>query len=440
MKKDLDYMRMAIDASRKCHGEDGRVHPRVGVVIVKDGKVLSVSYRGEDGPGEHAEYTALEKKLADQILAGATVYTTLEPCTTRNHPKLPCADRLVERKVAKVVIGMLDPNPQITGKGQRKLRDANIITEFFPSDLMAEVEELNRDFTRYQKRQDEGPIASEEMIKRNASRRLDDWYRGLNRIYWNQNFQREPSTIFAHLVEVVGGLSSLASNKRKTGIEPEGHIVKAFAWWIALCGKVGVKSVEDMLWDKFPAACPYCQEERHNPDVCTERKAASGGPPWQALATLGATKTRPTRLRGWQLMFSTIYPAQQTEEFGPSFARLTEELGELAEAVRVFRAEPGYFLSEASDVFAWLMHIQNIIDSRACVLIAMRGDALERAFCKAYPDSCPACGKRQCACPPILASTIGRIAHEVPTSRGSFGDKGRFMTPDLASRHFQEDV
>lgn len=207
-----------------------------------------------------------------------------------------------------------------------------------------------------------------------------------------------------------------------------------------MCGKVGVKSVEDMLWDKFPAVCPYCQEERHNPDVCSERKAAAGGPPWQDLARLGARKARPTRLREWQLMFSAIYPAQQTEEFGPSFARLAEELGELAEAVRVFRSEPGYFLSEASDVFAWLMHIQNIIDSRGSVLIAARGDALERTFCKSYPDSCPACGKRQCACPPILASTIGRIAHEVPTGRGSFGDQGRFMTPDLASRHFQEDI
>jgi NTP pyrophosphatase (non-canonical NTP hydrolase) len=139
----------------------------------------------------------------------------------------------------------------------------------------------------------------------------------------------------------------------------------------------------------------------------------------------------------WQLMYSTIYPAQQTEEYGPSFARLTEELGELAESVRVFRAEPGYFLSEAADVFAWLMHIQNIVDSRNGVQSTSRGEALELAFSKAYPDSCIACGKRQCACPPILPSTIGRIAHEVPTNRGSFNDEGRFMTPDRASKFFQ---
>ena len=438
MQTDLDFMRMAIDASRSCKSEDGKPRPKVGAVVVKDGKVLAVSHRGELEPGEHAEFTALEKRLPDDILAGATIYTTLEPCTTRNHPKVPCADRLIERKVARVVIGMLDPNPDITGKGQRRLRDANIQTDLFTPDLMAEVEELNRDFTRYQKRQDEGPALSAALIQQNLSRSLDDWYKVSNRIFWNQNFQRDPSAIFAHLVEVVGGLSSLASSKKKAGTNPETFIVKALAWWLALCGKVGVKSVEDMLWDKFPRVCPYCQEPRHNPDVCTERKAASGGPPWPQLATLGTKGTRPKRLKEWQLMYSTIYPAQQTEEFGPSFARLTEELGELAEAVRVFRAEPGYFLSEAADVFAWLMHIQNIVDSKAQVPSAKRGEALETAFAKAYPDGCTACGKRQCACPPILRSTIGRIAHEVPPGRGSFGEEGRFMTPDLASKFFQD--
>src|ERR1035437_558734 len=145
---DRKFARLAIEEARKSVPEaDGKTHPRVGAVVVKNRQVLATAHRGE-AEGNHAEYFALEKKLADAVVAGATVYTTLEPCTTRNHPKIPCVERLVERKVGRVVIGMLDPDPRIRGLGQRKLRSANIITDLFPHDLMAEVEELNREFTR----------------------------------------------------------------------------------------------------------------------------------------------------------------------------------------------------------------------------------------------------------------------------------------------------
>ncbi len=146
---DYKFARLAIDEARKSVAEnDGRPHPMVGAVIVKNGQLLATAHRGEVA-GNHAEYMVLERKLADSAVAGATVYTTLEPCTTRNHPKIPCADRLIERKIGRVVIGMLDPDPRITGRGQRRLRDANIITELFSHDLMAEVEELNREFARH---------------------------------------------------------------------------------------------------------------------------------------------------------------------------------------------------------------------------------------------------------------------------------------------------
>jgi pyrimidine deaminase RibD-like protein len=144
---DRTYARLAIDEARKSVPEDERVHPRVGVVVVKDGKILASAHRGEI-PECHAEYIALEKKLADIPLFGATVYTTLEPRTSRKHPKVPCADRLAERRVGRVVIGMLDRDIRICGRGQWALRKAGIATALFPPDLMAEVEELNREFVR----------------------------------------------------------------------------------------------------------------------------------------------------------------------------------------------------------------------------------------------------------------------------------------------------
>ena len=142
------YMEMAIDRASRSVREEDRPRPHVGVVVVKARDVLATAFRGERKAGEHAEYTALEGILENASIAGATVYTTLEPCTTRNHPKVPCAERLIERKVGRVVIGMLDPDPRITGQGVRLLRDANIEVELFPGALASRVEEMNREFTR----------------------------------------------------------------------------------------------------------------------------------------------------------------------------------------------------------------------------------------------------------------------------------------------------
>lgn len=145
---DLEHMKLAIREARRSEPEDDRPHPHVGVVVVRGDEVLATACRGDKTPGEHAEYGALEKKLKTETLAGCTVYTTLEPCTTRNHPKVPCVERLIQRRVRRVVIGALDPDQRITGKGILRLRRAGIAVDLFPPDLMGEVEELNRDFIR----------------------------------------------------------------------------------------------------------------------------------------------------------------------------------------------------------------------------------------------------------------------------------------------------
>jgi pyrimidine deaminase RibD-like protein len=145
---DRKFCELAVREARNSISEDdGRPRPKVGAVVVRNEEVLGAAHRGER-PKNHAEYIALEIKLSETSLAGATVYTTLEPCTSRNPPKVPCAQRLVERKVARVFIGMLDPNPDIQGNGVKVLRQANIEVQFFPKDLMVELEELNREFTR----------------------------------------------------------------------------------------------------------------------------------------------------------------------------------------------------------------------------------------------------------------------------------------------------
>ena len=421
---ELQAMKSAIEAARKCSStEERKISPRVGAALIMNNEIVTIGHRGQLNAGEHAEFTVLEKLMPEVDVSGATLVTTLEPCTSRNEPKRPCVDRIIDRKIRTVIIGMLDPNPDIRGQGYWRLREAGIDVQIFPGELTAQLEELNKRFSAQYR-----PISRDEtiLVQTFADRSLDAWYIALNKIYWERNSHKDLSFVLAHLVEVVGGLSGLASEKQKPNVDPVRYIPKALGWWLALCGKAGVERVSDVIFRKFPRVCPYCEKCPHDDDLCRELKKEPDRPRWDRLADLASRKngnTRPHKLSEWLIMFRTIFPVSQSETYGPTFARLTEELGELAEAVRVFEEEPNYFLSEAADVFAWLMRVENIRETKTGTQRSEIGRTLDQKMAVSYPDYCLDCDNTQCRCPPILKRTIGRIAKEMPAE-----PDGIFMT------------
>lgn len=120
---DLAWMRRAIEAGERAR-RTVTPRPWVGAVVVPaegTGVVFDGSTDGRDGP--HAEPVALA--AAGHAARGATVYVTLEPCSHHGRTP-PCADALIAAGVARVVVGVEDPDPQVSGQGIAKLRAAGI--------------------------------------------------------------------------------------------------------------------------------------------------------------------------------------------------------------------------------------------------------------------------------------------------------------------------
>ena len=100
-------------------------NPRVGCVLVKDGVVIGEGFTQPAGH-DHAEIQAMKDARArGHDLRGATAYVTLEPCSHFGRTP-PCANALIEAKVARVIAAMEDPNPLVSGRGLAILRDAGI--------------------------------------------------------------------------------------------------------------------------------------------------------------------------------------------------------------------------------------------------------------------------------------------------------------------------
>ena len=142
MKDDKYWMRRALRLAEKGRGRTSP-NPMVGAILVKDGQKVGESFHAKAGEA-HAEILALQK--AGKDAGGAALYLNLEPCTHYGRTP-PCAPRVIEAGVKRVVVGMEDPNPLVKGKGIEILRQAGLDVEV--GVLEKECRKLNEAFCKY---------------------------------------------------------------------------------------------------------------------------------------------------------------------------------------------------------------------------------------------------------------------------------------------------
>ena len=136
------YMRLALGLALKGAGRTSP-NPMVGAVVVRGGKIVGRGYHQRAG-GDHGEITAL--KRAGKRARGATLYLNLEPCTHQGRTP-PCTPVVIQAGIKQVVVGMVDPNPRVSGRGIKRLRRAGIQVRV--GVLEGECRRLNEAFTKH---------------------------------------------------------------------------------------------------------------------------------------------------------------------------------------------------------------------------------------------------------------------------------------------------
>ena len=139
---DQRYMARALELAKLGEGSTSP-NPMVGAVVVKDGKIVGEGYHQKYG-GPHAEVFAL--KAAGEKAIGADIYVSLEPCSHYGKTP-PCAQKLINTGIKRAVIAMVDPNPEVAGRGIEMLREAGIEVEL--GLLKEEAQNLNEIFLKY---------------------------------------------------------------------------------------------------------------------------------------------------------------------------------------------------------------------------------------------------------------------------------------------------
>lgn len=138
---DEKYMARCIQLAR-CGKGHTRPNPMVGAVVVCGGRIIGEGFHRKAGEA-HAEVNAIAAVKDEKLLEDSTLYVSLEPCSHWGKTP-PCASLILQKRIPRVVIGCLDPFPEVSGRGVQMLREAGV--EVVTGVLEKEARELNKAF------------------------------------------------------------------------------------------------------------------------------------------------------------------------------------------------------------------------------------------------------------------------------------------------------
>ena len=145
MQIEEKFMARCLELARHGAGHTAP-NPMVGAVIVRDGAIIGEGFHRRCGEA-HAEVNAIASVEDEALLRESTIYVSLEPCSHYGKTP-PCAELIIRKRIPRVVVGCLDPFPEVSGRGVRMLREAGI--EVVTGVMEKEARQLNKAFMTFQ--------------------------------------------------------------------------------------------------------------------------------------------------------------------------------------------------------------------------------------------------------------------------------------------------
>lgn len=145
MQIEEKFMARCLELARHGAGHTAP-NPMVGAVIVRDGAIIGEGFHRRCGEA-HAEVNAIASVEDEALLRESTIYVSLEPCSHYGKTP-PCAELIIRKRIPRVVVGCLDPFPEVSGRGVRMLREAGI--EVLTGVMEKEARQLNKAFMTFQ--------------------------------------------------------------------------------------------------------------------------------------------------------------------------------------------------------------------------------------------------------------------------------------------------